>query len=214
MKDFAVLFDLDGVVFDTEPQYTNFWAEIGKYYFPQRKDFAIEIKGHTLTEVLAKEFADYQCDWQKIEQALYDMEKNMTLPFLAGVEDFIEQLHSEGVEICLVTSSDAIKMQSVAEKCPKIKQYFSKMVIASDVKHSKPAPDGYLLGAQKCNMEASRCIVFEDSLAGIQAGKSAGMKVVGLATTNAEQVLEDKVDRVIKDFTTITIQDIEAILNE
>ncbi|MBQ9313295.1 MAG: HAD family phosphatase [Bacteroidales bacterium] len=213
MRDFATLFDLDGVVFNTENHYTQFWTEIGKKYFPEKKDFASIIKGHSLSDILKDNFSAYKQDWEQIENSLYEMEKNMNCPFIDGVEDFIELIHKEKIPICLVTSSDEIKMKTVLNSLPKMKDYFPQMVIASDIKRAKPSPDCYLLGAKKCNTPVNRCIVFEDSLAGIQAGKSAGMKVIGLSTTNSKEVLQGKVDMIIPDFKTLTLKDIEDVLN-
>lgn len=75
MKIKAVLFDLDGVVFDTEHHYTMFWSEIGKQYFPNKKDFASIIKGHSLTDILQEQFSDYKKDWQEIENSLTKWKK-------------------------------------------------------------------------------------------------------------------------------------------
>lgn len=79
------------------------------------------------------------------------------------------------------------------------------MVIATDVKHAKPAPDCYLLGAEKCGVKASSCLVFEDSFAGIEAGKKAGMEVIALATTNPAHLLQTKVNKVIANFKDFSI---------
>lgn len=200
MKIKAVLFDLDGVVFDTEHHYTMFWSEIGKQYFPNKKDFASIIKGHSLTDILQEQFSNYKADWRKIENSLYEMEKSMIFPYIEGVEEFILKLQKTGIRTCLVTSSDEIKMRTVLSSRPEIKKYFPNMVIATDVEHAKPAPDCYLLGAKKCEVTPEECIVFEDSFAGIQAGKSAGMKVIALSTTNTPESLIGKADKIIPNF--------------
>lgn len=201
MKTKAVLFDLDGVVFDTEHHYTKFWSTIGEKYFPEKKDFASIIKGHSLTDILQEQFSEYKEDWSKIEKSLYEMEKNMVFPYIEGVEDFILRIkeHSD-IKTCLVTSSDEIKMKKVISSRPEITDFFPRMVIATDVEHAKPAPDCYLLGAKRCNVEPKECVVFEDSFAGIQAGKSAGMKVIALSTTNTYKSLKGKADKIIPNF--------------
>lgn len=209
MKIKAVLFDLDGVVFDTEHHYTMFWSEIGKQYFPNKKDFASIIKGHSLTDILQEQFSDYKKDWQEIENSLYEMEKSMIFPYIEGVEEFILKLQKTGIRTCLVTSSDEIKMRTVLSSRPEIKKYFPLMVIATDVEHAKPAPDCYLLGAKKCEVTPEECIVFEDSFAGIQAGKSAGMKVIALSTTNTKESLLDKTEKIIPNFKNIDISIID-----
>ncbi|MDO5759540.1 MAG: HAD family phosphatase [Bacteroidota bacterium] len=207
MKIEAVLFDLDGVVFDTENHYTKFWTSVGKRYFPEKEDFASVIKGHSIEDILSQYFAEHKEDWKTIETELYEMEKQMTFPYIEGVKEFILSLQNEGIKTCLVTSSDAIKMQTVVEKCPEIKTFFPLMVIATDVKHAKPAPDCYLLGARKCGVRAEACLVFEDSFAGIEAGQKAGMEVIALSTTNPKEALLTKVKKVIKDFSNFSLQE-------
>jgi len=207
MKIKAVLFDLDGVVFDTEHLYTEFWTKIGKKYFPKNKDFASVIKGHSIEDILDRYFFDYQEDGKNIENSLYEMEKQMSFSYIEGVREFISSLHEKDIKVCLVTSSDAIKMQTVIEKCPEIKNYFPNMVIATDVRHAKPAPDCYSLAAKKCRVEPQYCLVFEDSFAGIQAGQKAGMEVIALSTTNPKDVLQTKVTRVIPNFKNFSIDD-------
>ena len=213
MRDFATLFDLDGVVFDTESNYTKFWTKQGEKYFPEIKDFSQIIKGRSLSNILESYFSDYKSDWNRIEEDLYEMEKGMSFPYIAGVENLLKQIHEADIPICLVTSSDAVKMQTVINSCPEIEEYFPLRVIGSDIKNAKPAPDCYLLGAKKCNILANRCIVFEDSLAGIQAGRSAGMKVIGLSTTVGVKDLEGRVDKIIPDFSDFTLDNLLEVLN-
>lgn len=214
MRDFATLFDLDGVVFDTESNYTKFWTKQGEKYFPEIKNFSQIIKGRSLSNILESYFNDYKSDWTKIEEDLYEMEKGMTFPYITGVENMLKQIHETGIPICLVTSSDAVKMQTVLKSRPEIGEYFPLRVIGSDIKNAKPAPDCYLLGAKKCDMPANRCIVLEDSLAGIQAGRSAGMKVIGLSTTVGVKELEGKVDRIIPDFGNFSVEDIMEMMKD
>lgn len=212
MKKFTALFDLDGVVFDTENNYTNFWTNVGKRYLPDIQDFASIIKGHSITDILSTYFTAWQQDWEKIEHELYDMEKNMSFPYIPGVEIFIRKLQKANISTCLVTSSDTIKMQTVIRSRPEIQDYFPSMVTAADVSHAKPHPECYLMGAQKSKTDVKDCIVFEDSFAGITAGKAAGMKVVALATTNSRQSLQNKAELIIDNFNNLEIKDILSLM--
>ncbi|MBR1769728.1 MAG: HAD family phosphatase [Bacteroidales bacterium] len=207
-RNIACLFDLDGVIFDTENNYTEFWTNVGKRYFPEKKDFASVIKGHSIGDILSEYFSDFKQDWNRIEEDLYEMERKMFFPFIEGAEDFVRSLQKADVPVCLVTSSDKIKMETVLSSRPQIKELFEQMVIATDVIHAKPAPDCYLLGAKKLGAAVEDCVVFEDSFAGIEAGRSAGMKVVGLATTNPYSAVKERVDAVIYDFKDFTLEDI------
>ena len=88
---------------------------------------------------------------------------------------------------------------------------FDTIVSAERVEYGKPNPECYLLAAKDLNVKPENCIVFEDSFAGIEAGNAAGMVVVGLATTNPANMLEDKTVKVIPDFSDFSIADLEAI---
>ena len=75
------------------------------------------------------------------------------------------------------------------------------MITADKITRSKPDPECYLLAARELQMEVDVCCVFEDSFSGIEAGRRAGMKVIGLTTTNPREKIQDKVDWVLSDFT-------------
>ena len=77
---------------------------------------------------------------------------------------------------------------------PEFTELFERVITADKITRSKPDPECYLLAARELQMEVDVCCVFEDSFSGIEAGRSAGMQVVGLATTNPREKIQDKVD--------------------
>ena len=98
MTKTAVLFDLDGVIINTEEQYTEFWTVIGKTYLPENPDFPSQIKGHTLTQILSAYFADEAIARQVVEQ-LNDFETRMSYPYVEGAIDFVSELRKAGIPI-------------------------------------------------------------------------------------------------------------------
>ena len=84
---------------------------------------------------------------------------------------------------------------------PEFAELFECMITADKITRSNPDPECYLLAARELQIEPDDCCVFEDSFSGIEAGQRAGMKVVGLATTNPREKIQDKVNRVLSDFT-------------
>ena len=108
----------------------------------------------------------------------------MTFEYIAGFEALIADLHAHGVKTAVVTSSNQPKMESVYRAQPGFKQLFDAILTSEDFEHSKPHPDCYLKAAARFGVHPSECVVFEDSFNGLKSGRAAGMKVVGVATTN------------------------------
>lgn len=187
-KCIAALFDFDGVVMDTETQYTLFWNEIGDKYFPQYPEFGRIIKGQTLTRIYDTYFPDMEEVRQEITDSLNLFEKEMHYDFIPGVVGFMKNLREHGVKMAIVTSSNQMKMANVYRAHPELKELVDYILTAERVKHSKPAPDCFLLGADILGTVPENCVVFEDSFHGLEAGNAAEMLVVGLSTTNSEEV--------------------------
>jgi len=205
-QEVAFLFDLDGVVFDTEHFYSEFWRKEGEKFLPEVEDLEMKIKGRGLNDIY-KEFFPNSVTQEEIRKDLKAMEGAMRFEYIAGVEEFIKQIHTMGIKICLVTSSKRDKMERVFKAREEIREYFPIIVTADDIKHSKPSPDCYIMGAKKCGVEQNRCIVFEDSLAGIEAAQKANMRVIALSTTYKEEQLREKTNEIIKDFREIRVED-------
>ena len=104
------------------------------------------------------------------------------------------------MKTAIVTSSNDVKMANLYREHPDIKSYFDVIVTANQISRSKPDPECYLLAAKLLDADVQNCYVFEDSLAGLAAGRAAGMTVVGLSTTLPLSRIEDKADIVISDF--------------
>ena len=208
----AALFDLDGVVFDTEPQYTRFWAEQGRRFRPDVDYLALRIKGQTLDHILATWFAHIEGCREELLRALDDFERNMNYPCIPGFEAFLQELHERGVKTAVVTSSNQPKMQHVYREHPDFAARFDAVLTSERFSRSKPAPDPYLLGAEVLQMPVQQCVVFEDSLNGLRSGQSAGMCVVGLSTTNAAADIAPLCRLVAPDFTALTVPQVEALL--
>lgn len=209
MNNYAALFDLDGVIVDTEKEYTHIWDEIRKRYLPHNNSFAHDIKGQSLRQIYDTYFPEPK-QQEEIRYFLTEQEGRLLYDYIAGVEDFIGSLRQYHIATALVTSSGNIKMQLLYKKHPEIDSWFDTIVTADDITHSKPHPECYILAARRLGICAERCVVFEDSLAGLTAGKNAGMYVVGLSTTFPADIVAASAHEVISDFTTYTYQKLVA----
>lgn len=196
----ACLFDLDGVVFNTEPLYSIFWHEQGQKYHPEVAELEKLIKGQTLQEIFDKYFSDVPQEQPKIVEALNDYERNMAYRYVPGFPAFVRAIRAKGIKTAIVTSSNTDKMNSVYTKHPELKSLFDEILTAEDFSASKPSPDCYLKAAARFGVAPEDCAVFEDSFNGIKSGRASGAHVVGLATTNPQEALAPLCDEVIPDF--------------
>lgn len=211
----AALFDLDGVVFDTEPQYSIFWGGICRQYHPEHPGLEHEIKGQTLTQIYDRWFGgDLEAERESITRRLDAYEEGMHYDYIAGFEALILDLHRHGVRTAVVTSSNVPKMESVYRYQPGFKQLFDAILTSEDFAESKPHPDCYLRAAEKLEAQTDECIVFEDSFNGLRSGKAAQMKVVGLATTNSAEAIAPLSDLQITDYQHIGYADLVSLLNQ
>lgn len=221
----AALFDLDGVVFDTESQYSVFWGMIGKEYHPEIPDFAQRIKGQTLVQIYDKYFSDEKTfahidgfkdireEQAKITARLDDFEMNMDYNYIAGFEDFIKDLKQNCVKCAVVTSSNVPKMLNVYKKHPEFQGYFDRVLTSEDFDKSKPDPDCYLKGAACFGVKPEECVGLEDSFNGLKAVRAAGEFTLGLATTNSPESIESFSDYVISDYNGFTFADLVRIFS-
>jgi HAD superfamily hydrolase (TIGR01509 family) len=185
----VLLFDLDGVIFDSEPAYDGFWNKQGELY-NHGHNFARKVKGQTMSQILNKYFHDFSVEEQnKILADCSAFEETLDCPLIAGAKEFIVEMKSRSIKTALVTSSDDVKLSRIF-KMFAMDSWFDSVVTANRVTRSKPDPQGYLLAAEDLKANVKDCIVFEDSFAGIEAGRNAKMKVVALATTNSRQAIQ------------------------
>lgn len=221
----AALFDLDGVVFETESQYSIFWGMIGREYHPEIPDFEYRIKGQTLVQIYDKYFSedsvfahiegytDPKSEQDKITARLNEFEQNMKYPYIPGVENFIQELKQNGVKCAVVTSSNIQKMLNVYKQHPEFKGYFDRVLTSEDFAKSKPDPDCYQKGAACFGALPSECVGLEDSFNGLKAVRAAGAFTLGLSTTNSAEFIAPYSDYVIPNYEGFTFADLEKIVD-
>lgn len=198
MPHSIALFDLDGVILDTEGSYTAFWDDYGSRHFSE-KDFGLKIKGQTLVKILDDYFPE-ENERKAITDAINDFERKMSYPFVPGVENYIKSLKSNGIRTAVVTSSNLLKMENVYRCHPGFREMFDIILTSEDFSESKPSPYCYLKAMRLFGAGPEDCVVFEDSLAGLQSARASGAFVTALTTTNPEEVVRNYADLVIRDF--------------
>lgn len=209
MKRYGALFDLDGVLIDSESTYTRFWTEIDRIYPTGIENYAIAIKGTTLPEIM-KHYDNEEVK-ADILRRIHDFQETMSYSLYPGVENFLSELQSRGIPAAIVTSSDSRKMQLLFGQIPQLKIYFQAVIDASMVSKSKPHPEGYIKAADAIGCRPEDCFVFEDSLQGLKAGNASGATVVALATTYPREALNGKAAKIIDGLGDITVDDMLSL---
>lgn len=204
MSQHAALFDLDGVLIDSEGVYYEFWDNVDKMFPTGIPDFAAYIKGSTLRRIM-----DYFPDpdvRERIVEMLEEQERSMRYVIFDGVVPFLEDLKARHVPCAIVTSSNEDKMHKLFAQNPGFSDYFKVVITDRQVTKSKPDPQGYLLAARQLDCDPENCYVFEDSFSGLEAGRRSGAKVIALSTTNTSDRLLDKADIVISSFKQLSVE--------
>lgn len=205
------LFDFDGVICDTESQYTRFWNRKGKEYLGDG-NFGMRIKGQTLTDIYAKYFSDNLDIQKRITEELNLLEKTMTYDYVPGVVGFMTDLRLHGVKMAIVTSSNKEKMRNVYNAHPELEEMVDRILTGEMFRRSKPAPDCFLLGMEIFGVTPDETFVFEDSFHGLQAGMDSGAIVFGVATTNSREAIGKKAHQVIDNFMGLTYDKLQNMV--
>jgi beta-phosphoglucomutase len=197
------IFDLDGVLVDTAKYHFLAWKRLAdELEIPFTEvdnerlkgvsrmaslDIILELGGKTLAEDKKIALATRKNEWYV--EFISKMDASEILP---GAEALLKLLKEEGFKCALGSAS---KNAGLILERTALKQYFDVIVDGTHVSKAKPDPEVFTLGADQMGISFERCVVFEDSVAGLQAAKAAGMLAVGIGTPD---VLKDA-DMVIKD---------------
>ena len=154
----AALFDLDGVLIDSETLYTRFWENVGKVHNLPSPTFAYDIKGTTLTDILNTHFSNPQVR-KDVDRLLHEFENEIVYPIFPGALEFVDLLRSQGLKTVIVTSSDTKKMDFLFAQHPGFSSHFDAIVTACDVTRSKPDPEpSQRSGKSGCAPRAVHCL--------------------------------------------------------
>lgn len=184
---------------------------MGRKYRPDIPTLAQDIKGTTLVQIFSRYFPDPSVQ-AEITRGLDEWERNMSYDFIPGALGFLRDIRRHGVRCAVVTSSNRQKMRAVAEKMPEFHTLFDRILTSEDFAASKPAPDCYIKGAEALGCRRDNCVVFEDAFTGLQAGMSAGIFTIGLATYNPREAIQQRCDYVTDDFTQLSYNMVETML--
>jgi len=195
MAEFALIFDLDGVIADTGTLHEKAWFSYFEKYniHITSKLFRQQLFGRSNKEIfkilLNREITDDELTVLVYEkETLYRNLAKGKLHPTPGLINFLAQGAKAGITMCVASSAPLINVSFTLLETGTAR-YFTSFTSAGEVINSKPNPAIFLLAAKKIGCPANKCIVFEDSFAGIEAAEKAGMKLIMLATTHSQEEL-------------------------
>lgn len=204
----AALFDLDGVVINSNGPIVRFWRNLAEECGIRLTeiDFLKYIYGIPARDTLDKLFTMLSgAEKNIVMQRLEIYENQLTYTGIPGVIDFLHELRRHNIPTALVTSSKWVKLKTVFAQL-NLNGVFSKIITAEDIHRGKPDPECYLMAAMGLNKRPARCIVFEDALSGVKAAVTAGTVCIGVhQAAMSSRLLDAGAATVIPDFTRITL---------
>ena len=212
LKDIeACIFDMDGTLVDSMWVWGRIDIEyLGKFGFDVPKNMGKEIEGLSMREVAEyfKTRFGIKDDIDSIIEEWNDMalyEYTHKVPLKPHVKEFIEYIKSKNIKVGVFTSNSKVLAKAAFEALG-LMDYIDVITAGCSGIKGKPAPDGYLLTAKSLSVSPNKCLVFEDLMAGIQAGINAGMKVCAVSdeySKNQEIQKREKAHYFIEDYNEI-----------
>jgi len=195
----AVIFDMDGVLCDSERLSRAAGVEYFRRYhgvWPTEKDFA-DFAGTGEAAFLsgvARRYSVKDFDVNKAKEGFFNIYVNEYVSALEpfeGVREFIQQIKTMGLKTALASSADAIKVHANLSAIGFERDMFDFVTRSDEIANKKPAPDIFLAAAEGLGVPPESCVVIEDAPAGVLAAKRARMRCVAVATSVSAQLLWD-----------------------
>jgi HAD superfamily hydrolase (TIGR01509 family) len=201
----AVVFDLDGVLWDGEPLYHEaFNVVLEPYGYSVSSEDYVNIIGHSVESAWGWVLENFKIREEpasflrRYNKAVLELLAQPVEP-LPGVRELLAELRVRGLPIGLASAS-LRQWVNATIRGLHIEQWFDATVSASEVSNSKPAPDLYLAAADKLGVPAAECVAVEDTGAGIAAAKAAGMFAIQVRASSTALPPLEQADLVIDDY--------------
>jgi len=200
------IFDMDGVVVDNHSYHFQAWMEFSaKYKFElNEKIYRETFNGKTNKDLFQMIFGNISQD--QMDAYAHEKESNYQKLYeadmkpLKGLIDFLEYLNHHKYKVALGTSAPTSNVDFTLDKLF-LRKYFHAIVDGPQVTRGKPDPEVYLRCATMLDLDPKNCVVFEDSLAGLESGNRAECEIVGVATSHQAYELKPLTEKIIHDFT-------------
>lgn len=201
----AVLFDMDGLMVDTESLSTEAFINSAKAQgYNMTKEETLKVLGFTKANIY-QFWIDYfqgtNVDGKKLVDDHYEYIENVLYTVgpekMPYVEELLKYLKENNYKIAVASSSDTADIKNNLEKT-KLEKYIDEIASGAEVENGKPAPDVFLLAAKRLGVDPKDCLILEDSKAGVKAGKASGAMVFMVPDMfTVDKECEDTADRIL-----------------
>ncbi|WP_282124028.1 HAD family hydrolase [Algibacter mikhailovii] len=214
----AVIFDMDGVIIDSEPMhnkaYHDMFDEVG---IDVSTELYESFTGQSTINICKRLCDHFNLDESpetlvalKRKHYKHFFDSNSDLGLIDGVLDLIKDYHNNGLTLVLGSSAAMISINQIFERF-QLDQYFIAKLSGGDLKESKPHPEIFIKAAQATGFSREECMVIEDSTNGIEAAKGAGIFCVGYDSFHSKNQDYSKADMVVSDFKEISFSKINSV---
>ncbi|WP_076585719.1 HAD family hydrolase [Vibrio ostreicida] len=185
----AALFDMDGTLIDSKPVIELAWTTVANKYGVNISPYDLEqhVHGRSGQYTLSYLFGRFSEVEKKIIKEEVDIiEERAPTELIIGVMDTLNHLKGNGIKVGLVTASWPERINFIFDY-HNLHDYFSCVISRNDVKNGKPDPEGFQLCSETLRVPIEKCIIFEDSFSGLEAGLRSGAECIGINTSQTPE---------------------------
>ncbi len=216
----AVIFDMDGVLVDSNPFHLQKWVDLlNEHNIPfDPKDLPGQVLGQR-NDTAFRFFFGARLREEDIARLSEELEARFRRVFrpharpLPGLEALIAECQRAGIPMAVASSAMAKNIEFIVEAIG-FRPYLRCLVSGDDVSRPKPDPEIYLRTAEKMGLEPAGCVAFEDTFVGLKSAKRAGMKCVAIASTVPLQQLKNRADLAVQSFEELTLERLRQLFVE
>ncbi len=187
-KCLALIFDMDGVVIDSNPAHREVWAAYNRRYGIETTEAMLQRMYGKRNDEIVRDFFGEELSSEEVAQRGAAKERlyretvagRVEQMLVPGLKAFLREY--DGARMAVATNAEPENVTLVLDQGG-IRPYFQVVLDGHQVRKAKPDPEIYRLAAQRLGVAEPNCIVFEDSTSGVQAAREAGMRIVGILTT-------------------------------
>jgi len=214
----AVIFDMDGVIVDSHPAHKKAWQ---KFLELQNRDVSNEdlnfvMEGRKREEILRHflgEVSDEQLHILGHQKEQIFREEAVDVKVIEGLRDVLQKLSEAEIRLAVASSGSSRRVNDILNSLG-LMRYFQVVVTGDHVTHGKPDPAIFRLACERVGVQPSETLVFEDSVSGVRAAKSAGMKCIGVASNGVIPILlQAGADHIIPDFSGVTFDQLQSLFH-